>query len=163
MHKRILIADDHSAIRSGIKHLLSVELRPVEFQEAVNTSELLDLLTRSGWDILIFDINLPGKNGLQLLKKIRNEGIRVPILVFSSHREDQLAIRCLDAGACGYLSKDAEGSELVAAIKQLLSGRRYISNYVIQQIRSLSTPHANDELQDLLACRVQDCLRDGML
>ena len=153
MHKRILIADDHSAVRSGIKHILSGEFPKVEFGEAINAPEVVKLLKQPGWDALILDVDLPGRSGLEILKQIRADGMKIPVLVFSFHREDQLAIRALKAGASGYLSKDAADTELVMAINQILSGRKYVSSFVAQQLASQFTAEPNEESHSTLSDR----------
>lgn len=153
MLKRILIADDHSAIRSGVKHILSREFPKIEFGEAINAPEVIKVLKKSRWDALILDVNLPGRSGLEVLKEIRSEGVKLPVLVFSFHREDQLAMRALRTGASGYLSKDAADTELVTAINQVLSGRKYISAAVAQQLASQFSNEADDESHSHLSDR----------
>jgi two-component system, NarL family, invasion response regulator UvrY len=153
MHKRILIADDHSAVRSGIKHILSGEFPKVEFGEAINAPEIFRLLKHSVWDALILDVDLPGRSGLEILKQMRNDGMKIPVLVFSFHREDQLAVRALKAGASGYLSKDTADTELVMAINQILSGRKYVSSFVAQQLASQFTSEHAEESHSTLSDR----------
>ncbi|HEY1025184.1 MAG TPA: response regulator transcription factor [Sphingobacteriaceae bacterium] len=134
MQKRILIADDHSAIRNGIKHILAGSYPSLEFGEATTAFEALQKLKDKHWDLLILDIEVPGRNGLEVLQQIKAERIKTPVLVFSFHREDQIAVRALKAGAAGYLSKDSADTELVNAIHQVLSGNKYISAAVAQQL-----------------------------
>lgn len=136
MNKRILIADDHSAVRAGVKHILLQEYCQVEFGEAINASEVFRKLKEASWNVLILDVDLPGRSGLDILKQVRAEGLKLPVLMFSFHREEQLAVRALKAGASGYLSKDSADTELVTAISQLLSGRKYISPAVAQLLAS---------------------------
>jgi two-component system, NarL family, invasion response regulator UvrY len=125
--RKILIVDDHFAIRSGIKHILISCFGNMEFGEATNAAELFELLGQQKWDILILDINLPGKNGLDILKEIRGQELQIPILVFSMYSEEQMAIRALKAGASGYLCKDSGDQDLVKAIEQLLFQKKYVS------------------------------------
>ena len=153
MYKRILIADDHSAVRSGIKHILSQEFPRVEFGEAINAPEVFKCLKQSGWDALILDVDLPGRSGLDILKQIRTEGMKIPVLIFSFHKEDQLAVRALKAGASGYLSKDAADTELVMAINQILSGRKYVSSFVAQQLASQFNSEPAEASHSLLSDR----------
>ena len=153
MLKRILIADDHSAVRSGVKHILSQEFPTIEFGEAVNAPEVIKILKKSCWDVLILDVDLPGRSGLEILKQIRTEGMKLPVLVFSFHREDQLAVRALRAGASGYLSKDAADTDLVTAINQLLSGRKYISASVAQLLASQFSTETVEESHNHLSDR----------
>jgi two-component system, NarL family, invasion response regulator UvrY len=153
MYKRILIADDHSAVRSGIKHILSQEFSRVEFGEAINAPEVFKSLKLGEWDALILDVDLPGRSGLEILKQIRTEGMKIPVLMFSFHREDQLAVRALKAGASGYLSKDAADTELVMAINQILSGRKYVSSFVAQQLASQFSAEPTEASHSLLSDR----------
>jgi two-component system invasion response regulator UvrY len=131
-NKKIFIADDHVAIRSGIKHILSRNFNGLEFGEATRSQEALALLKASRWDLLILDINMPDKNGLELLKQLKADEIKIPTLVFSMYKEDQIAVRALKAGAAGYLSKDSPEGELVKAVKQLMEGKKYISLVVAE-------------------------------
>lgn len=153
MLKRILIADDHSAIRNGVKHILSQHFPKIEFGEAVNAPEVIKVLKGTCWDLLILDVDLPGRSGLEVLKQIRSEGAKLPVLVFSFHREDQLAVRALKAGASGYLSKDAADTELLTAINQLLSGRKYISAAVVQQLASQFSTESEEDSYNHLSDR----------
>ena len=134
--ERILIADDHVAIRVGIKHILKNELPGMEFGEAASTVEVFRMVRNQKWSILILDINLPGRNGLDILKQLKDETIGIPVLVFSLYREELVAVRAFKAGASGYLSKEAAGTELVKAIHQLLAGRRYITIPVAELMAS---------------------------
>jgi len=140
--KRILIADDHFAIRSGIKHILANEFSGIQFGEATSAAEVFQQIKLQPWDILILDINFPDRNGLEILKQLKEEGTGIPILVFSMYREEQIAVRALKAGASGYLAKDAGDRELVKAIQQLLNGRKYISLSVAELLASqLEAPY----------------------
>jgi two-component system, NarL family, invasion response regulator UvrY len=149
--KRILIADDHFAIRMGVKQILSQEFGKIEFGEAVSSAEAFKKVNADTWDLLILDINMPDKNGLELLKELKDAHVEVPVLIFSMYREDQVAVRALKAGAAGYLSKDAEDLELVKAVRQLCQGRKYISlsvaDLLASQFDSTDRP-AHDKLSD---------------
>jgi two-component system, NarL family, invasion response regulator UvrY len=141
--KRILIADDHFAIRVGIKHLLKSDISEVSFGEATSATDIFKEMQNATWDLLILDINLPGRNGFDILKQLRDERSQVPVLVFSMHREEMVALRALKAGAAGYLSKDAADTELPKAVHQVLSGRKYISLPVAELMASqLQNPDA---------------------
>jgi DNA-binding NarL/FixJ family response regulator len=132
--KKILIADDHSAIRSGVRNILSEDFPDIEFGEAKDAAEAIQKLQASVWDVLILDIDLPGRGGLDVLKYIKEEQIKTPVLVFSFHREEQIAMRALRSGASGYLSKDVADVELKTAIRQLLQGQKYVSRFVSEQL-----------------------------
>ena len=127
MHKRILIADDDTAIRGNIKHTLYWEFSPVEFGEAANSEEVLKMLAQSPWDILILDPDLLGVNWLENFGQLIAGEVSTPVLLISSHPEDQFALPALAAGAFGFLSKNATG-KLVAAVHAIVSGKRYPSS-----------------------------------
>jgi two-component system, NarL family, invasion response regulator UvrY len=152
---RILIADDHSAIRNGIRHILSPVYSELEFGEATDISEVFRKLSGSGWDlvIVILDINMPGRSGFEVLEYLKEENSKTPVLVFSFHREEQVALRALKSGASGYLSKDADDAEMITAVKHLLCGRKYITPSVSEQlIDQLQSPNGV-ELHELLSAR----------
>jgi two-component system, NarL family, invasion response regulator UvrY len=134
--KRILIADDHSAIRTGIKHILSRNFDRLDFGEAISSQDALNKLRGDNWDLLILDINMPDKNGLELLRQLHSSELKIPVLVFSMYKEDQIAVRALKAGASGYLSKECDEVELVKAVRQIINGRKYISLPVAELLAS---------------------------
>lgn len=133
-NKHILIADDHPAIRNGVKLILKNEFSQVEFGEASCGIEVFKILKEKKWDILILDMDMPGRNGLDVLKQLKDEKSPVPVLMFSMHPEEQVAVRALRSGASGYLSKDAASDELAKAISLILSGRKYITASLAQQL-----------------------------
>ncbi|MGZ3836973.1 MAG: response regulator [Flavisolibacter sp.] len=151
--KRILIADDHSAVRRGVRNILSGSFPDAEFGEATDAAETLDMLRSSSWEVLILDIDFPGRSGLEVLKILKDENKKIPVLVFSFHREEQIALRALRSGASGYLSKDAADTELVDAIRQLLAGRKYISTLVSEQLVSQLQKPLDQAPHELLADR----------
>jgi two-component system invasion response regulator UvrY len=153
MANRILIADDHSAIRIGIKQICAGEFPGVQFGEAVNYAEVFAKLKESHWDILILDIDLPGRSGLDILKQIKADKIKVPILMFSFHSEEQIALRAIKTGASGYLSKDAADMELIKAISQILQGRKYLSASLSEKLLSLLDDNSGKEPHELLSDR----------
>jgi len=127
MEKRILIADDFPIIRAGIKQICGYEFNGMEFGEADNATEVFNLLKQSDWDLLILDIDLAGQDGMAILRQLKTNKMKLPVLVFSYHREDHVALRVLKMGAAGYLSKNTADMELIRAVDQLLNGRKYIS------------------------------------
>jgi DNA-binding NarL/FixJ family response regulator len=132
--KKILLADDHSVIRNGVKQILSREFTEVEFGEAANGIEAIRLIREKNWDILILDMDMPGRNGLEVLKQLKDENIKIPVLMFSLHPEEQIAIRALKSGAAGYLGKNSADNELVKAVQQILSGKKYITASLAEQL-----------------------------
>ncbi|WP_179413335.1 response regulator transcription factor [Mucilaginibacter sp. E4BP6] len=153
MAKKILIADDHSAVRIGVKQICATEFPFVQFGEAVNYAEVFQRLKEDDWDIVILDIDLPGRNGLDILTQIKAEKLRIPVLMFSFHSEEQIAIRAMKLGASGYLSKDAADLELVKAIDQIMQGKKYISQSLSEKLLSLLDDNSNKEPHELLSDR----------
>jgi two-component system invasion response regulator UvrY len=153
MAARILIADDHSAIRIGIKQICAGEFPAVQFGEALNYAEVFGKLKEGPWDILILDIDLPGRNGLDILSQIKAEKIKVPILMFSFHSEEQIALRAMKLGAAGYLSKDAADLELVKAINQIMQGKKYVSQSLSEKLLSMLDDQGGKEPHELLSDR----------
>lgn len=153
MAKKILIADDHSAIRIGVKQICTSEFPMVEFGEAINYSEVFQKLKETNWDILILDIDLPGRSGLDILKQIKADKVKVPVLMFSFHSEEQIALRALKTGAAGYLSKDVADLELIKAINQILQGKKYVSQSLSEKLLSLMGENSSKEPHELLSDR----------
>ena len=141
---RVLIVDDHAVVRRGLQQILSDEYDDVVFGEAANANEALELVGRDSWDVIILDISMPGRSGLDVLKEIKREQPAVPVLVLSIHPEDQFATRVLKAGASGYMTKESAPDDLVIAIDRVRAGRKYVS----------------DSLAELLA---EDLEHDGVL
>lgn len=130
----ILIADDHAIVRKGLIHLLLEEFPEAEIMEVSKSSEVYALAKKQIWDIILLDISMPGRNGIELLKQLRAEGIKAPILMISMHPEEQYAVRVLKAGASGFLNKESATDELLIAIHKLLAGKKYISASVAEQL-----------------------------
>lgn len=146
MRLKILIADDHALLRKGLAQVLADELPEAVFGEAATTAETYERLAAERWDVLILDIFMPGRGGLEVLAEARRRYPSLPVLVLSSAPEEQLAVRVLKAGASGYLNKQAAPEELVTAVRRLRDGARYVSASVadrlIQEIgRVNEVPH----------------------
>ncbi|MDB5133822.1 MAG: Two component transcriptional regulator, LuxR family [Mucilaginibacter sp.] len=153
MARKILIADDHSAIRIGVKQICAAEFPSLQFGEAVNYAEVFQRLKESDWDILILDIDLPGRSGLDILKQIKTEKIKVPVLMFSFHSEEQIALRALKIGASGYLSKEAADMELIKAINKIMDGKKYVSQALSEKLLDMLDDSSNKEPHELLSDR----------
>jgi|ERR1043165_2411248 DNA-binding NarL/FixJ family response regulator len=130
----ILIADDHAIVRKGLIQLLREEFRSAQVTEASNSDEVCDKARGKIWDIILLDISMPGRNGVDILKQLRAEGTKAPILMLSMHPEDQYAVRVLKAGASGFLNKDSATEELIKAIHKVLSGKKYISASLAEKL-----------------------------
>jgi two-component system invasion response regulator UvrY len=131
---RILIADDHAILRAGLKHLLSEYSDIVVGGEACNGQEVLAMVRAETWDVLVLDMTMPGKNGIELIKQIKQTAPKLHILVLSMHKEDVFAVRALKAGAAGYLCKDNAEDQLVPALRKVAAGGLYITPAVAEKL-----------------------------
>jgi two-component system invasion response regulator UvrY len=131
---RILIVDDHAIVRRGLRDLLSDEFPGAAFGEACDAAQALEELRGNKWDVALLDIALPGKSGLDLLKDLKTEWPKLPVLVVSAHPEDQFAVRALKAGAGGYMTKESAPEELGKAIRKILAGGRYVSPALAEKL-----------------------------
>ena len=129
---RVLLADDHAIIRDGVKQILADTIDLVANGEATNGDEALKMVAKQDFDLLVLDISMPGKSGLELIKLVRQEKPRLPILVFSMHNEAQYALRALRAGASGYITKESDSEVLVAAMRKVAAGGVYVSDKVAE-------------------------------
>ena len=131
---KILIADDHAVVRRGLKQILSETVDMVVGAEAVNGQETLNKVRANDWGVVVLDITMPGRSGLDILKELKRERPKLPVLVLSMHSEDQYAVRVLKAGASGYMTKESAPDELVKAIRKVSAGGKYISPYLAEQL-----------------------------
>lgn len=131
---RILIVDDHAIVRAGLKQIVSENPDMMVAGEASNGQEALNLIRAEVWDVLLLDISIPGRNGLEVLKLVRQECPRLPVLILSIYPEDQYAVRVLRAGASGYLTKESAPDLLVEAIRKVAEGGRYISPSLAEKL-----------------------------
>jgi len=123
---RVLIADDHTVVRKGLRLILSSTRDIVVGGEAANGADAISMIDRHPYDVILLDISMPGRNGLDTLKQIRLNNPKLPVLILSMHSEEDYAVRCLMAGASGYLKKNSSPEELIAAIRRVAGGGRYI-------------------------------------
>jgi len=133
---RILIADDHAILRRGLKEILVDELKDAIFAEAGNAQQVLTDVRKQAWDLVILDITMPGRSGLDLLRDLKQLQPELPVLVLSMHPEDQYAKRVLRSGAAGYMNKETAPKELVTAIRKVLAGGRYVSAALAEKLAS---------------------------
>src|SRR5512134_4590 len=125
---RILLADDHEIVRKGLMKVLAEALQPLKVDEASNGQEAVSKVLKGEYDLVVLDLKMPGKSGLDALKEIKQHRPKLPVVILSMHPEEQFAIRAMRAGASGYLTKESAGDELVLAIRKALKGERYISS-----------------------------------
>lgn len=148
----ILIVDDHAVVRQGLKQILSSELTTARIDEASNADEALGMLLQHEYDLVMLDISMPGRSGLELLRDVKYQKPSLPVLVLSVHPEDQMGVRILKAGASGYVSKDCEPSELIRAVNKVLAGGRYVSptlaERLVMDIQSDSDKPPHENLSD---------------
>jgi DNA-binding NarL/FixJ family response regulator len=150
---RILIADDHTIVRKGIRQIISEEFPDAAIDEVPDTESLIQAAIRQEWDLIITDISMPGRSGLEALGQIRQINQHLPILIMSIHSEDQYAIRSLKAGASGYLNKDLAPDELILAIRTVISGKKYISSSVAEKLASMLESNENKPAHHCLSDR----------
>lgn len=142
---RILIVDDHAIVRAGLKQLLLEEHPNCHTGEAGNGAAALKLIREQHWDLILLDINLPCKNGIEVLKNIRLLPSEVPVLILSMYEEDQYAIRALKAGANGYMTKESAPEKLMEAVQRVSNGGKYISSALAEELANqlLRANHEN--------------------
>lgn len=131
---RILIADDHAIVRKGIKQLLLEEYPFAIIEEVGDGISLVTKASNEKWDVVVCDLDMPGRSGLDAMQQIKEAAPKLPVLIMSIYPEEQYARRLLKAGASGYLSKDAATEELAKAVRQVLLGRKYISSSMAEII-----------------------------
>jgi two-component system invasion response regulator UvrY len=131
---KVLIADDHAVVRQGLRQILTEIPELSVVGEADNGQDALNLVRSEPWDVLVLDMSMPGRGGLDILKDVRRERPETRVLVLSMHPEDQFAVRMLKAGASGYLTKESAADELVKAVRKVLTGGRYISPALAEKL-----------------------------
>lgn len=131
---RVLIADDHAVVRRGLRELLKEEISNITFAEAATAHETLALVKKQDWEIVILDISMPGKSGMDILADLKALRPHLPVLFLSVHPEEQFAKRALQTGAAGYLTKESIPEELVNAVRKVLAGGRYISQELMEKL-----------------------------
>ena len=150
---RILIADDHSIVRKGVRQILSEGFPDAEIDEVADAEELIKKVIDKDWDVVLSDLSMPGRSGLDALPQIKQIKPKLPVLIMSIHSEDHYAIRVLKAGASGYLSKDLAPEELVGAIRRVVSGKRYITAAVAEKLANIIDNEDNKPLHENLSDR----------
>lgn len=156
---RILIADDHTVVRKGLRQILAEEFTDAEIEDVPDAEELIKKLLRGKWDVVISDLSMPGKSGLDALQYIRQHYPGLPVLILSIHPEEQYAIRVLKAGAAGYLSKDTAPEELVNAVRRVLMGKKYITVTMAEKIADAFNRGADRKPHEMLSDREFDVFK----
>ncbi|HEX8011304.1 MAG TPA: response regulator transcription factor [Casimicrobiaceae bacterium] len=156
---RVVIADDHTLVREGLKQLLSAAGGIEVVGEASEGHEVLKAAREKEFDVLLLDLSMPGKSGMELIKQIKAEKPRLRILVLSMHQEHQYAVRAIKAGASGYLTKDSASTQLVSAIGKVAGGGAFISAEVAEQLALNAMPHAEGPPHTTLSDREYQVFR----
>ncbi|HEX9205586.1 MAG TPA: response regulator transcription factor [Candidatus Deferrimicrobiaceae bacterium] len=128
----ILVVDDHEIVRKGLVKVLAEALRPVEIDEAKSGQEAVNKVWKGKYDLVVLDLKMPGKGGLDTLKEIKQHQPRLPVVILSMHPEEQFALRAIRAGASAYLTKECAGDEMVLAVRKALKGEKYIGSSLAQ-------------------------------
>lgn len=150
---KIIIADDHAIVREGLKQIVAEEKDMLVCGEAEDAVSLMELLKKEKWSIVVLDINMPGKSGLEALKDIKQFYPDLPVLILSMFSEDQYGLRAIKAGASGYLKKVSAPTELVIAIRKIVSGRKYINSSLAEKLAESLGNEKNNFLHDKLSDR----------
>lgn len=131
---KILIIDDHDVVRDGVKRIISEQPGPNVFGEASTGQEALSAVSERDWDVIVLDLSLGGRSGLEVLKDVKQTRPRIPVLILSMHSEEQYARRAFKAGAAGYITKGSPRAELLSAVQKVMKGGRYVSAAVAEQL-----------------------------
>lgn len=150
---RVLIADDHAIVRKGLRLIAKEQASEIEVDEAENGQEVMEKIHQSRYDVLVLDISMPGRNGLDILREVRHALPSLPVLILSMHPEEQYAIRMLKSGASGYLTKDCAPDQLVPAIQKIARGGKYVSDMLAERLLFNLTGEANRPPHELLSDR----------
>lgn len=158
---KILLVDDHALVRRGVAHVLREDLSDLTIVEQGTAQDAIDATQTTQWDLVILDINLPDKSGLDTLKELQRHCPGLPVLILSLYPEAQYARRALKAGASGYLTKDTAPEEVTAAVKRILQGGRYVSTALAEQLAADlgTTAGESQEPHEILSDRELEVLR----
>lgn len=156
---RMLVVDDHEVVRRGTRQVLAEGFPGAAFGEAATAAEAMALLQAERWDLLVLDINLPGRSGLEVLEEVRRIWPRLPVLVLSAYPEEEFAVRCLRLGAAGYLTKSSAADELVAAVRKALEGGKYVTAALAERLASVLGGGVRGEPHDALSGRELQVVR----
>jgi DNA-binding NarL/FixJ family response regulator len=156
---KVLIIDDHPLVRRGLMETIQEEFANAEVGQANDSQGGIESVWRENWDVILLDIAMPGRSGLDILKEIKQERPKTPVLILSTYSEDQFAIRALKSGADGYLTKDVLGQELVAAIRRVLAGGKYIRTSLAEKLASYLDVDASKPLHHTLSDREYQVMR----
>ena len=156
---KVLIADDHAIVRKGLKQLLLEEYPSALIEEAGNAEDLVNKTVTREWDVVICDLSMPGRSGLDALKQIKQISPELPVLIMSMYPAEQYAFRVLKAGAYGYLSKDSIHDELIKAVQSVLLGRKFIPFLIAEKLIEVLDSDNEQPLHGMLSDREFDVFK----
>jgi DNA-binding NarL/FixJ family response regulator len=156
---KVLVADDHAILRRGLQQILAETPDIMVGGEAANAQEVLDLVRDQSWSVVILDISLPGRSGLELLGDLRKEKPDLRVLVLTVHPEDQYAVRAIRAGAAGFLTKESAPEKLIEAVRKIASGGRYVSAELAETLASALAGEAKGAPHERLSDREFEILK----
>ncbi len=156
---RILIADDHTVVRKGLRQILLDEFPTAHIEEVPDAEELIKKVMMGKWDVVVSDLSMPGRSGLDALQQIKLSFPDLPVLILSIHPEEQYALRALKSGASGYLSKDTAPDELVKAVQKVLLGKKYISQAIAEKLANTFSSDSNLSPHETLSDREFDVMK----
>ena len=157
---RVLVSDDHALLRTGVKEILTHGFQDIVFGEAADAEQVLSSVQAQEWDLVILDLNMPGRSGVEVLRELKRLWPKLPVLVLSMHAEDQYGRRLLRAGASGYLNKEVVPDELIKAVRKVLAGGRYVSSALAERLAfDLTEKDASRAAHETLSQREFEVLR----
>ncbi len=156
---KILIVDDHPVVRQGLKEIIEATPDMMVSDEASNGQEALEKVRKSDFDVVLLDISMPGRSGLDILKELKSEKPVLSVLILSMHPEEQYAVRALKAGASGYLTKESASDELIAAIRKASKGRKYVSSSLAEKLAFYLEMDDDRPLHETLSDREYEVMR----
>ncbi|HLF47368.1 MAG TPA: response regulator transcription factor [Chitinophagaceae bacterium] len=156
---RILIADDHAIVRKGLKQIIIDEFPSALVEEVGDVESLIAFVIKENWDVIISDISMPGRSGIEALHQVKAINPKIPVLILSMHPEDQYALRVLKAGAAGYLNKDSVHEELIKAIYTVRIGRKFITPTIAEKLAGTLNTDQDKLPHELLSDREFDVFK----
>jgi DNA-binding NarL/FixJ family response regulator len=157
---KVLVSDDHALLRAGVKEILTHGFEDITFGEAADAQQVLASVNQQKWDLVILDLNMPGRSGVEVLRELKRLQPKLPVLVLSVHAEDQYGRRLLRAGASGYLNKEVVPDELIKAVRKVLAGGRYVSPALAERLAfDLNEKDAGRAAHEALSQREFEVLR----
>src|SRR5882762_1396024 len=157
--KKILIIDDHEIVRDGLKRIVNEQSENIIFGEASAAPEALRLVVEQDWDIVVLDLSLGGRNGLEVLKELKQIRPGLPVLILSTHSEKQYARRAFKAGAAGYITKDSPRTELVKAVNKVMNGEKYVSAAIAEKLIFEGAENTDRPPHEILSDREFEVMR----